>query len=155
MYVGGQYLSIVKLVEPQAGQLFERLRDGKALGDLGLTQEQTPPSPAIVKVGVFDKASAGAAQRVFETLTQGGFDTSTPLQDVSVLGTLPTKGSVILYNPKAPDGQAMADVVHGYLSNLPEMAAPKHLLHGVDVAIIVGPNYTIPPPNTSGPVSCS
>lgn len=153
-YVGGQYLSIVKMVQPQADQLFERLRDGKPLGDLGLTQEQTPPSPAIIKVGVYDKASAGIAQKVYETLTQGGFDTSIPVQDVSALGSLPTKGSVILYDPNAPDGQAMADVVHGYLSNLQELAAPKHLLKGVDVAVIVGPNYVIPAPNTSPPVSC-
>ncbi|MFB3737615.1 MAG: LCP family protein [Candidatus Velamenicoccus archaeovorus] len=154
-YVDGQYLSIVRLVEPQAGQLFARLRDGKPLGDLGLTQEQTPPSPAIIETGVFDKRSAGAAQAVYDTLTQGGFDTSTPLQDVSVLGPLPTKTSVILYDQGAPDGRAMADVVHGYLTNLQEMAAPKRLLQGLDVAVVVGPNYTIPPPNTSGPVSCS
>jgi LCP family protein required for cell wall assembly len=153
-YLGGQYLSIVKLVQPQADQLFERLRDGKPLGDLGLTLEQTPPSPAVIKVGVYDKASAGAARTVYDNLTRGGFDTSTPVQDVSTLGSLPTNGSVILYNPKAPDGQAMADVVHGYLSNLQEMAAPKYLLKGVDVAVIVGPNYVIPPPNTSPPVSC-
>ncbi|HZD78753.1 MAG TPA: LCP family protein [Actinomycetota bacterium] len=153
-YVNGQYLSIVKLVQPQADQLFERLRKGRALGKLGIAQDQTAPSPAVIQVGVFDKRSQGAAVSVHSTLTQGGFDTSTPVQDVSVLVRLPAKGSVILFNPNAPDGQAMADVVHGYLSNLDEQAAPKHLLQGLDVAVIVGPNYTVPPPNTSGPVNC-
>ncbi len=153
-YVGGQYLSIVKLIQPQADQLFQRLRAGKPLGDLGLTQEQTPPSPAVIKVGVFDRRSQGAAQNVHDTLTQGGFDTSTPIQGVSVLGSLPSRGSVILYDPKGPDGLGMADVIHGYLSNLQEVAAPKHLLKGLDVAVIVGANYAVPPPNTSPPVSC-
>jgi LCP family protein required for cell wall assembly len=153
--VNGQYLSIVRAVEPQADELFSRLRDGQPLGDLGLTQEQTAPSPAVIKVGVYDRSSAGMAPRVYTTLMEGGFDTSLPVQDMAALGTPPVKGSAILYGAKAPDGRAMADVVHGYLSNLREVPAPKGLLHGVSVAVVIGSNYRLPPPSTSGPVNCS
>ncbi len=153
--VNGQYLSIVKMIQPEADQLFSRLRSGQPLGDLGLTQEQTAPSPAIIRVGVYDRHSQGAAQTVYNTLTEGGFDTSLPVQDASMLGKkVPVKGSAILYDGGAPDGLAMADVVHGFLSNLQEIAAPKHELGGAAVAIVVGPGYTVPPPNTAGPVSC-
>jgi LCP family protein required for cell wall assembly len=154
VYVNGQYLSVVRLVQPQADELFARLREGKPLGDLGLTQAQTAPSPAIIKVAVYDKRSQGMAATVYDTLTQGGFDTSVPVQDAGALGSIPAKGSMILYDPNSPDGQAMADVVQGYLSNLQEVAAPQRLLGDADVAIVIGPNYRLPPPNTSPPVSC-
>jgi hypothetical protein len=95
---------------------------------------------------------------VFDTLTMAGFDASIPLQPLSVLGDLPKgiRGSVILYDPKVLDGQAMADVVASYLRNMKEMPAPKGLLPaGVDVAVVVTAGYELPPPPTSGPTSTS
>jgi hypothetical protein len=153
--VNGQYLSIVRMVEPAADELFSRLRDGRPLGDVGLTQERTPPSPAVIKVGVYDRRSAGMAPRVYTTLTEGGFDTSIPVQDIAALGASPVKGSAILYDPRTSDGRAMADVVQGYLSNLQEVPVPRSVLRGVSVAVVIGPNYKLPPPSTSGPVNCS
>jgi len=201
-YVNGTYLSIVNLVQPQADELFQRIRENEPLGDLGLTQELTPPSPAVIKTVVYARGGsaspspvglptpsgsaspsmptaptspptptssttpmplpsatpASSAASVFDTLTMAGFDTSTPLQPLSALGELPKgiRGSVILYDPKVPDGQAMADVVASYLRNMKEMPAPKGLLPaGVDVAVIVAPGYELPPPPTSGPTSTS
>jgi hypothetical protein len=201
-YVNGTYLSIVNLVQPQAGELFRRIRENAPLGSLGLTQELTPPSPAVIRTVVYERGAsaspspvglptpsgsaspsmptaptsppatpssatpmplpsatpASSAANVFDTLTKAGFDTSTPLQPLSALGELPKgiKGSVILYDPKATDGQAMADVVATYLRNMKEMPAPKGLLPaGVDVAVIVTPGYELPPPPTSGPTSIS
>ncbi|HEX9717916.1 MAG TPA: LCP family protein [Actinomycetota bacterium] len=154
VYVGGRYLSVVQMVQPDAGELFRRLRDGRLLGNLGLTQEQTPPSPAIIRVGVYDRHSLGVAQTVYNMLTEGGFDTSLPIQDVSILGRLPTKGSVILPEANTAAGQAMAEVVRGYLSNLKVVVAPEGALQGVDVAVVIGPNYTLPPPSPAPPVSC-
>ena len=153
--VNGQYLSIVRMVEPAADELFSRLRDGRPLGDVGLTQERTPPSPAVIKVGVYDRRSAGMAPRVYTTLTEGGFDTSIPVQDIAALDASPVKGSAILYDPRTSDGRAMADVVQGYLSNLQEVPVPRSVLRGVSVAVVIGPNYELPPPSTSGPVNCS
>lgn len=195
-YAGGTYLSIVELVQPQANELFRRIREDRPLGGLGLTQEMTPPSPAVIETVVYARGasvapspvglatpggspsiaaspSAGpsltpvplpsaspatSAAAVFDTLTKAGFDTSTPIRPLSALGGLPKglKGSVILFDAKAADGQAMADVVASYLRNMKEMAAPKHLLPvGVDVAVIVAPAYELPPPPTSGPTSIS
>ncbi len=184
-------LSVVHLVQPEADQLFGRIRNDKPIGDVGLTQEQTPPSPAVITAAVYARGahalatsspsasvspSAAASpspsssavplpnatpatvpEVVLDTLTKAGFDTSIPLQPMSALrGVLPAKGSVILYNPEAPDGQAMADVVRGYLSNLEVAAAPKHLLpKGVDVAVVVAPGYELPPPSTGPPVNCA
>ena len=153
--VNGQYLSIVRMLEGPARELFTRLRDGRRLGDVGLTQEQTPPSPAVIKVGVYDRRSAGVASRVYTTLTEGGFDTSIPVQDIATLGPSSVKGSAILYVAKATDGKAMADVVHGYLSNLPEVPVARGVLRGVSIAVVVGSKYDVPPPSTSGPVNCS
>jgi len=153
--VNGQYLSVVRMVEPEADELFSRLRDGRPLGDVGLTQEQTPPSPAVIKVAVYDRSSAGMAPRVYTTLTEGGFDTSIPVRDIAALGPPPVKGSAILYKGGATDGKAMADVVHGYLSNLPEVPVKKGVLPDVSIAVVIGSHFRLPLPSTSGPLNCS
>jgi hypothetical protein len=49
----------------------------------------------------------------------------------------------------------MADVVHGYLSNLPQVPVARGVLRGVSIAVVVGSKYHLPPPSTSGPVNCS
>ncbi len=184
IYPNGIYTSIVQMIQPQANELFQAIRENKPLGDLGLTQVNTAPSPAIIKVGVFERgatpasplstvspttgatvgatvtpsvspsAGSSAGASVFDLLTKAGFETSSGLQPVSALGEVPVKGSVIFFNPKAPDAQAMADVVHGYLPNLREMPASKKLLGGLDVAIVVGAGYVIPPPPTTGQTNC-
>jgi LCP family protein required for cell wall assembly len=149
-------LSVVKLVEPEASELFARLRRNRPLGDLGIASELTPPSPAVIAVGVFDRHSGGVAQTVLDTLTKGGFDTSTGLAPASSLGSLPRGGSAIYYDAGASDGKAMADVVFGYLSNLQERPAPTGLLPaGMDVAVVIGATYQLPPPNTTGPTNCA
>ncbi|HEX7463508.1 MAG TPA: LCP family protein, partial [Actinomycetota bacterium] len=149
-------LSVVKLVEPQASQLFQRIRQNKPLGDLGLASELTAPSPAVITTAVLDKHSGGVAETVLGTLTKGGFDTSAGLLDAKSLGELPKTVSAIYYDPTSAEGKAMADVVNGYLSNLPELPAPKHFLPpGVYVVVVIGPHYQLPPPNTSGPTDCA
>ena len=94
---------------------------------------------------------------MYDHLTAGGFDTSTPLQPISALraGHLPN-GSAILYDRASADGQAMADVVQGYLSNMRIAPAAKHVLpEGVAIAVIVAPDYTLPPPATAPPTNCA
>ncbi len=184
--LNGVMLSTVHLVQPQANELFAKIRNNAPLGDLGLTQEQTPPSPAVISTAVYARgagvvpgpspssspsagasgsatpgtgtstAASTAAKTVFDTLTKAGFNTAPGLQPLSAIGDVPRTGTVIFFNPKAIDGQAMADVVKGYLSNVDVVAAPKHLLPvDVDVAVVVAPGYTLPPPSTSEPVDCS
>lgn len=55
-------------MEPQAKELFRRLRLGLPLGDLGLTNTQTPPSTAVIGVQIVDdgvqrRRREGAADR--------------------------------------------------------------------------------------------
>jgi LCP family protein required for cell wall assembly len=109
------------------------------------------PSPSTTPV------AKTPGQLVYDHLTAGGFDTSTPLQPTAALGAshLP-KGSVILYDARAADGQAMADVVQGYLSNMSIAPAPKHVLpSGVAIAVLVSPKYMLPPPATAPPTNCA
>src|SRR5438105_1843349 len=69
--IGGQ--SVV-LMDPQAKQIFARLRDGKPIGKLGLGLSSTATSPANVQVRVFDDSSAGKADKVYSLLQRAGFD---------------------------------------------------------------------------------
>ncbi len=192
IYPNGIYTSIVQMIQPQANDLFTAFRENKPLGDLGLTQVNTAPSPAIIKVGVFQRgaipapltpspsaaptvsatvtpsspavttSSSGpptappstAGTKVLDLLTKAGFETSAGLRSLSFRGEVPVNGSVIFFNPKAPDAQAMADVVHGYLSNLRMLPASKKLLGDLDVAVVVTPGYVIPPPPTTGQTNC-
>ncbi|HEU4354283.1 MAG TPA: LCP family protein [Actinomycetota bacterium] len=150
VYVNGQYLSIVRAVQPAANDLYRALREGRPLGDLGKELPQTPPSPANVAVEVVDHRSLGAAIGVLDTLTQGGFLTSPAVMDYSVLGQQ-VKGSAILF---APGEEAKAEVVAQYVGALEMQAAPRSVLGDADVAVVVGPNYEAPdltkaPPQTS------
>ncbi|HET9723269.1 MAG TPA: LCP family protein [Actinomycetota bacterium] len=150
IYVDGQYLSIVRAVEPAANDLFRALREGRPLGDLGKELPQTPPSPANVAVEVYDHRSLGKALGVLQTLTQGGFLTSPTTLDYGVLGQQ-VKGSAILF---APGEEAKAEVVAQYVGTLELQPAPRSVLGDADVAVVIGPNYEPPdltkaPPQTS------
>ena len=148
IYVNGTFLSIVRAIEPDANQLFAKIRNEQPLGNLGLELAGTPPSPANVRVGVYDKRSLGAATPVEQTYTAGGFNTSVGIRDASVL-TSPVKGSVILF---ANGQEAMAKVVQDYYPNLEIVAAPHGLLTDIDVAVVITSKFTPPPPTTGPPV---
>lgn len=141
IYVNGQYLSIVRAVEPAASQLYAALRDGEPLGDLGQELPQTPPSPANIAVDVYDKDSVGVADDVFRTLTQGGFLVGPELREVRDLDA-EVKGSVILF---APGEEAKAEVVARYVPGLRAEPAPRSSLGGADVVVVIGPNF-VPEP---------
>ena len=136
-YVNGQYLSIVRAVQPAADQLFQRLREGGSLGQLGLELPQTPPSPANIAVDVYDRDSLGQAFEVQQTLVKGGFLVTSEPRDISELGTK-AKGSVILF---APGEEERAKVVASYVPGLRMEPAPKRVLGGADVAVVIGQTY--------------
>jgi LCP family protein required for cell wall assembly len=150
IYVNGQYLSIVRAIEPAADELFAAIRDGKPLGDLGKDLPQTPPSPANIAVDVYDRDSLGKAAGILQTLTQGGFLTDPLPLDFATFGQK-LKGSAILF---APGADAEAEVVAQYVRGLEVIPAPKSVMGGADVAVVIGPNYEPPslegsPPQTS------
>ena len=151
IYVNGQYLSIVREVQPAANDLFRRLRSNQPLGQLGLQLPNTAPSPANISVAVYDRDSGGTADQVAQTLTNGGFDIRGTVREGSAT-TWPVKGPVILYR----SGQeVMAKVAQSYFPNLDIQPAPHHLIEtGIDVDVVITRSYSIPPPATSQPPSC-
>ena len=91
-----------------------RIREGKPLGDLGQELSQTPPSPANIVVSVVDRDGSEVATNVFDILTEGGFNTSPGIVDLTQIRP-PTKGAMILYRP---DSEDEAKVVGTYFGNL-------------------------------------
>jgi LCP family protein required for cell wall assembly len=147
----GTFVSIVRAVQPDADELVRRIREGKPLGDLGQELAQTPPSPANIVVSVVDRDGSPVATDVFDILTEGGFNTSPGIVDLTEIQP-PTKGSMILY---AWGAEPMAKVVGTYFGNLGLVPAPPGTLpKGQDVAVVVGGRYEIPPPSTDEPVEC-
>jgi LCP family protein required for cell wall assembly len=147
----GTYLSVVKLIQPDADDLFRRLREGRALGDLGTELAQTPPSPANIVASVVDRDAGAIATDILTILTEGGFNTSPGIVDDSTI-RLPAKGPMILYREGA---ESMAKVVGTYFGNLQLVPAPPGALgSGEDVAVVVTSRYELPEPNESEPVEC-
>jgi LCP family protein required for cell wall assembly len=141
-------VDVVKL-EPQAKELFKRLRLGLPLGNLGLATERTPPSPAVVDVQVVDSASGGVAAQVKDLLDKAGFLTHAEAST----NTFGAQGPAIVFNP-SPQGKAAADVVKGYLGKVPEVRAAPGVLKPNEVAVIVDAAYqgnsVAPAPQPSG-----
>jgi LCP family protein required for cell wall assembly len=154
VYPNGIFTSIVRMVEPQAGELFRDIREGKPLGTLGKEQENTPPSPANIKVAVFNDGNDAAAQQVFSTMQESGFDISPGyFADASTLGQK-VNGSVLLYRPADAN---MADVAQGFVPNLTERPAKPGVLQDFDLALVIGPGFTPEQPGGPGgapPPSC-
>ena len=148
----GQYVSVVRMVQPDADDLVRRLREGRPLGALGTQLAGTPPSPANIVVSVIDRDDgAPIANDVFDILTEGGFNQSPGIVDATVV-TPPAKGSMILYRSGA---QPMAEVVGSYFGNLDLVPAPAGTLpRGQDVAVVVTDRYQVPPPNPNEPIDC-
>lgn len=146
-YVNGQYLSIVRLVEPDASRLFAALREGLPLGELGKELPQTPPSPANIAVEVYQRGITAGAPQVLRILTQGGFLVAGGVTDARELGP-GVRGSAILF---APGEEAKARVVSQFVRGLELQPAPRSVLGAADVAVVVGRNYAPPPLEGSAP----
>ncbi|HWO71426.1 MAG TPA: LCP family protein [Actinomycetota bacterium] len=145
IFVDGVYTSIVRMA-PEARELFRRLREGEPLGQLGRELPLTPPSPANIRVGVFDGGAGPAARRVLARLAQGGYDTSPGLAPAAELG-LEVPGSAILF---ARGRQDEAEVVSRFLAGLESFPAPRETLRGIDVAVVLGAGYELAPPGGGG-----
>jgi LCP family protein required for cell wall assembly len=144
-------LSVVHAIEPDATELFNRIREGKPLGDLGLELAGVAPSPANIVTAVVDRGAGTLASEILQTLTEGGFNTSPGLLERRAV-VPPTTGSIILYREGE---EAMARVVGTYFGNMEIVPAPAGTLPtGVDVAVVVTANYELPPEQTEEPVEC-
>jgi hypothetical protein len=156
VFVPGVGNKDVVQLEPEAKALFKRLRLGLPLGNLGLESTGTPPSPAVIGVQVVDLASNGVATKVKALIDQAGF-----LDPNSVTTTNPygVTGPAIVFAPSNA-GKAAADVVKGYLGDVPEVKAPPGTLRGNETAVLVTPDYAgnpvapAPQPSPGGSTSC-
>lgn len=147
----GTYLSIVKMVQPDADELFRRIRQGRPLGELGTELARTAPSPANIATVVYDRRAGSVASTVLETLTEGGFDTSAGIVEGSAIDP-PKKGAMILFRQGE---EPTAKVVGSYFPNLELVPAPAGTFAGdEDVAVVVTSAYEIPPPATEAPTEC-
>jgi LCP family protein required for cell wall assembly len=153
IYPNGVFTSVVKMVQPQADELFRAIRTGKPLGNLGKEQVDTAPSPADIKVAVFDNGNPVAAGRVESIFERSGFDISPGMQDVSAFGHT-VDGSAMFYKPIDAN---MADVAQGFVPNLQEKAAKKGWITNYDLGVVIGPGFTPEQPGGSTgapPPSC-
>jgi LCP family protein required for cell wall assembly len=122
----------LRLEDFQARALFEKIRDGKRLGDSGLKPLLTTISPANVTVQVLDANSGGAAQQVVTFLQQAGFV-------VKGLEQAPTglTASAILWRNESKD---FKEVVASYLTLFPVRLDKKNT-SGSTVVVVVGQDY--------------
>ena len=89
--------------------------------------------------------------QVFDTLTDGGFDTTPGILDGSQLDA-PGRDPLILFRAGE---ESKAKVVGTYFRDLDLAPAPPGVMpDGVDVAVVVTPSYEIPPAGTEPPVEC-
>jgi LCP family protein required for cell wall assembly len=132
-------VSYVIAEQPEANQLFERLRTGEPLGDLGKVLINTTRSPAQVNVQARDAGDAEGTAQTTAFLRKAGFI-------VHEQAPAPTgyEESVILYRPGSEEN---AEVVQGYYEQLEIEEAPPALFGDtIQVLVIVGPDFELAPP---------
>jgi LCP family protein required for cell wall assembly len=147
--VDGQFLSVVRPVEPEATALFKRIAEGRPLGDLGKNLPQVPPSPANIAVAVAGPEDASSA--VFDVLTDAGFNTAAGVIGRRAVNP-PVPGAVIVYREGL---ESEAEVVGSYAGGLELVPVPASTLpEGVDVAVVVTRAYEIPEPDPTAAPEC-
>jgi hypothetical protein len=122
----------VQLLQPQAGHLFTRLRQGRAPGDLGVDAPLTRISPANVTVQVLDAGAAGASQRVASYLQRAGF-VVLPIEPAPAELTT----SEILWNVQSAEEK---EVVASYLTLVPPKRDRAHTT-GATVTVVIAPDF--------------
>jgi LCP family protein required for cell wall assembly len=140
-------------MDPSAEQIFRAIREGKPIGDVGLTLINTPPSPANVRVPVIDHASGGHTAEVEQVLADSGFDVAPGVVPFAGYGAS-VAGNVIAY---APGHDVEAKVVQQYLPGL-QIKEVKGLPDAVAVFVTgsyepaqVGTGGTVTPPDCVSP----
>jgi LCP family protein required for cell wall assembly len=128
--IGG--VSYIQLVQPQASELFDRIRTGRPLGRLGVELAGTPLSPANITVRILDASSNGKAGQVMTYLQKAGFVVLAPEPAPSQYTT-----SVVLWGRARRKAE---QVVLAYLNGLPEKFSRFQTM-GVDVVVVIGPDF--------------
>jgi LCP family protein required for cell wall assembly len=126
---GVDYLT---LAQPHAAILFNRMKQGKSLGNVGRAGVLTPISPANITIRLFDADSGGKVDEVAEYLERAGFV-------VTEIEPAPPglTGSVILWGP---GGRLERVVVASYLSDLSQEFDDEQTRRN-EVAVVIGPDF--------------
>jgi LCP family protein required for cell wall assembly len=122
----------LRLEDFQARALFEKIKEGKRLGGLGLKPYLTTLSPANVTVQVLDANSGEAAQQVLDFLQQAGFAVEGLEQAPAGL-----TASQILWRNESKD---FKEVVASYLTLFPVRLDKRHT-SGATVVVVVGSDF--------------
>ncbi|MGH2712139.1 MAG: LCP family protein [Actinomycetota bacterium] len=125
-------VSYVVAEQPETRELFERMEQGGDLGRLGQTQDQTLPSPGIVKVRVLTSFGTGPDGAEMY-LRDSGFI----VLESDIFSGMEEE-SEILYQK----GQRLhASVVADYFPDLPVTEVPSHVLGDAEVGVVVGSDW--------------
>ena len=131
-------LSVLHL-EPDAKTMFAKLRNDQSLGSLGEQIAYTPPSPADIRVRVYDDGSQGKAEQDVYTanLSNAGFAMMATAAEPA--GDLAGLSNVILYNKGFED---QAKVVSGYVPGVPlKQATEGQLPADTQVGLVINHDY--------------
>ena len=140
-------------MDPSAEQIFRAIRQGKPIGNVGLTPQYTPRSPANITVAAVDHTSGGKVDGVETVLADSGFDVAPGTPPYTGYGSK-VGGDVIAY---APGHSLDAQVVQQYLPGL-QLKQVKGLADPVAVFVTasyapaqVGTGGNTPPPQCLSP----
>jgi LCP family protein required for cell wall assembly len=119
--------------ETKSRRLFERLRLGKPLGSVGAFQVGTEASPATIKVVVLDAGGGERAEQVEAALHRAGFIVLEARD-----APLNLRRSEVLFKAGR---EGLASVVKGFFPALSVRPAPRGILRGAAVAVLVGDDF--------------
>ena len=124
--------SVVLADQPETRRLFDALERGRNLGNLGLSQDLTLPSPGIIKVRVLTTFGTGpdGAELI---LGESGFI----VLESEVYSAQEEKSEIIF---KA-GSRSRARVVSGYFPRLPVREVPSDELGEAEVGLVVGSDW--------------
>jgi LCP family protein required for cell wall assembly len=131
--IGGE--DFVDLIQPDASLLFQRIRLGRRLGNIGRESLGTAISPANVTVQVYDANSNGKADAVVSYLERAGFVVLPVATAPAVVVT--DRGSVLWRAHTLTEAQT----VLSYLPATLPVDRYDALATAADVGIVVGPGF--------------
>jgi LCP family protein required for cell wall assembly len=125
-------VAYVTLLQPNASDLFRKIREGKKLGSLGRESPGTPISPANVAIRIFDADSGGQAQEVAAYLSKAGFDVGPVLSAPAEL----TKSQIIWGH----GGVGESRVVSAYLTSMLVVYDNAHA-RASEITVVIGSDF--------------
>lgn len=125
-------VSYVIAHQPETRELFDALKEGRSLGRIGQSLDQTLPTPGIIKVRVLTTFGTGP-EGAEDLLRDSGF-----IVLESDVHSGREEKSEIIYKSGA---RSRSRVVSGYFPELPVSEVPSDVLGEAEVGLIVGEDW--------------